>query len=125
MNDGRIENVEDELRCHAYCKHEQCYGDDDKFFPSQKIGERAATFCEWSTEQRLHRSHENDGCDEKADHGNSSERCRHRKRAFENQKLANKSVQPWQTERRKHGYTHPTAEERRSLHQATEIVDAA
>ena len=97
LNDCRVENVEDELRRDAYREHEQRYGNHDKFFPSQKIGERAATFCERSAEQRLHRSHKNDGGDEKADHGDGRERRRHCKRRFENQKLAYKSIQPWQT----------------------------
>ena len=105
-------------------EHEQCYGNHDKFFPSQKIGERAATFCKRSAEQRLHRSHKNDGGDEKADHSDGRERRCHRERRFENQKLADESVQPWQTERRKHGDTHPPTEQRCPLHQAAEIVDA-
>jgi len=78
MNDGRIENVEHELRHDADGEHEQCYGNHDKFFPSQKVGERAATFCEWSAEERLHRSHENDGCHQKANYGDGRERRRNR-----------------------------------------------
>ena len=78
LNDGRIENVEDELRHDADGEHEQCHRNHDKFFPSQKIGECAAIFCKRSAKQRLHRSHKNDGCDEKADHGNGRERRRHR-----------------------------------------------
>src|SRR5262245_66249399 len=92
MNDGRIENVEDELRKDADGEHEQCYRNHDKFLASQKIRERAAGFCEWSAKEALHRSHKNDGCHEEADHGKGRERRRHRERAFENQKLANKSV---------------------------------
>ena len=99
LNDGRIENVEDELWRDADGEHEQRYGNHDKFFPSQKVGERAATFCQRSAEESLHRSEENDGCNEKADDGDGRERRRHRERSFENQKLANKSIQPWQTER--------------------------
>ena len=34
MNNGRIENVEDELWRDANGEHEQCEGNDDKFFPS-------------------------------------------------------------------------------------------
>ncbi len=78
MNDGRIENVEQELRRDADGEHEQCDRNHDKFFPLQKIGERAATFCKWSAKQRLHRSHKNDRGDEKADHGNGRKRGRHR-----------------------------------------------
>ena len=78
MNDGRIENVEHELRHDADGEHEQCHGNHDKFFPSQKIGERAAIFCERSAKERLHRSHKNDGCDEKADHSNGCECGCHR-----------------------------------------------
>ena len=92
MNDGRVENVEDELRRDADGEHEQCHRNYEKFFPSQKIGECAATFCEWSAEERLHCPHKNDGCEEEADYGNGREGCRHRERRFENQKLANKSV---------------------------------
>jgi len=125
VNDCRVENTEDELWRDANNEHEQCYRDYDDFFSSQKIGERAATLCEWSAEERLHRSHENNGCEEKTDHRYSREcRC-HRERAFENQKLANKSVQPRQTERRKHCDTHPTTEQWCPLHQAAEIVDAS
>ena len=78
MNDGRIEDVEHELWRDADGEHEQCYGNHDKFFSSQKIGERAATFCEGSAEESLHHSHKNDGGDEKADHGDGRERRRHR-----------------------------------------------
>ena len=78
MNDGRIENVEDELRHDADDEHEKCHRNHDKFFPSQKIGERAATLCEWSAEERLHRSHKNDRCDEKAEHSNGCECGCHR-----------------------------------------------
>ena len=77
MNDGRIENVEYELRRDADGEHEQCDRNDDKLFPSQKIGERAATFCEWSAEEGLHHSHKNDGCDEEADHSDGREPSRH------------------------------------------------
>ena len=124
MNNGGIENVENELWRDANGKHEQCHGNYDKFFAAQKIGERGATFRQSSTEERLHRSHKNDRCHQKADDSNGRERGRHRERAFENQKLADKSVQPRQTERRKHGDTHPTAKQRCPLHQASEIVDA-
>ena len=123
VNDRRIENVEDELRCDADGEHEQCYGNHHEFLSSQKIWKRAAIFCERSAEESLHGSYKNDGGDEKAYHGNGRERRRHRERRFENQKLADKSVQAWQTEGRKHGDTHPTAEQRCSLHQPAEIVD--
>ena len=73
LDDGRIENVEDELWRDADGEHEQCYGNHDKFFPSQKVGERAATFCKRSAKQRLHRPHKNDGGDEKANYGNGCE----------------------------------------------------
>ena len=92
MNDGRIENVENELRRYANGEHEQCYGNHNEFFPPQKIGKRTAIFCERSAEESLHRSHKNNGGDEKADHGDGRERRRHRERRFENQKLANKSI---------------------------------
>src|SRR5262245_37790174 len=97
VNDCRVEDTEDELWRDANGEHEECYRDYDDFFASQKIGERAATLCEWSAEERLHRSHKNDRCDEKANHGNGRKGRCHRERAFENQKLANKSVQPRQT----------------------------
>src|SRR5262249_25631249 len=73
LNDGCVENVKDELRRDANGEHEQSHGNHDEFFPAQKIGEHAATFCEWPAEKRLHRSHKNDGCDEKADHGDGRE----------------------------------------------------
>src|SRR6516225_4907211 len=98
MNNGGIENVENELWRDADGEHEQRHRNYDKFFATQKIGERAATFRQSSTEKRLHRSHKNDRCHEKADHGNGRERSRHRERAFKNQKLADKSIQSWQTE---------------------------
>ena len=69
LNDRCVEDVEHELRYDADGKHEQCYGNHDKFFPSQKIRKCAAIFCKRSAKQRLHRSHKNDGCDEKADDG--------------------------------------------------------
>src|ERR1051325_7079301 len=123
VNDCRVENTEDELWRDANGEHEQCYRDYEDLFASQKVGERTATLCEWSAEKRLHRSHENDGCEEKTDHRNSRECRSHRERAFENQKLANKSVQPRQTERRKNCNTHPTTEQWCPLHQATEVFD--
>src|SRR3954471_10836288 len=92
VNHRRIEDVEDELRCDADREHEQCYGNHDEFFSSQKIGKRAATFCERSAEESLHGSYKNDGGDEKAYHGNSRERRRHPERRFEDQKLADKSI---------------------------------
>ena len=48
-----------------------------------------------------------------------------RERAFENQKLADESVQARQAERGKHRHAHPAAKQRRALHQSAEIVDAA
>ena len=47
------------------------------------------------------------------------------KGAFENEKLADESVQARQTERREHGDAHPSAEQGSALHQAAEIVEAA
>src|SRR6476646_3683429 len=94
LNERRIENVEDELRCDADGEHEQCYGNHHEFLSSQKIWKRAAIFCERSAEESLHGSYKNDGGDEKAYHGNGRERRRHRERRLENQKLANKSIQP-------------------------------
>src|SRR4029450_10335844 len=101
VNDRRVEDTEDELWRDANGEHEQCYGNNDELFPPQKIGERAATFCERSAEERLHRSHENDGCDEKTDHANGREGRCHRERRFENQKLPNKYIQPREPEETK------------------------
>ena len=78
VNDCRVEDFKDELWRDADGEHEQCYRNHDEFFPPQKIGERAATFSEWSAKERLHRSHKNNGCDEKADHSNGCECGCHR-----------------------------------------------
>ncbi len=51
LNDGCVENVEQELRCNADGKHEQCHRDNHELFASQKIGKSGTTFCEWSAKE--------------------------------------------------------------------------
>src|SRR4029453_10209661 len=43
LNDGAVEDIEDELRRDADCEHEQCDGNNDELFAPQEIGERPAT----------------------------------------------------------------------------------
>ena len=62
---------------------------------------------------------------EKPENGDRCEDCGDCERAFENQKLADESVQPGQAERGEHGDAHPAAEEWCALHQAAEIIDPA
>ena len=60
-----------------------------------------------------------------AERGDGRERSGDSKGTFEDEKLADESVQAGQAERGKHGDAHPAAEQRRALHQSAEIVDAA
>src|SRR3982074_3569101 len=77
LHHGRVEYVEDELRRDTEREHQQRDGNDDPFLIAQKIGKSAATFREWTAEERLHRAHEDDGGDEKAERGDGGEGRRH------------------------------------------------
>src|SRR6266496_469068 len=76
FSDGRVEDVEDELRRDTDCEHEQSDRNDDELFASQKIGKRAATFDERTAEERLHRAHKRDRRDKQTYHCDSGERSR-------------------------------------------------
>ncbi len=125
LNDGGVEDVENELRRDADREHEERDRNNDELLASQKIGKDAATIGERTAEERLHRAHKHDGRDEKTDDSNGRERSGDGERTFEDQKFADESVQSGQTERGKHGNAHPAAEQRSALHQSAEIVDAA
>src|SRR5262249_32585103 len=125
LNDGGVKNVEHELRSEADREHEQGGRNDDEFFTTKEIGKTGATFGERAAEEQLHRAHERYGRKKETQHRDRSEGSGNCKRAFENEKLANKSVESGQAERRKHRDAHPAAEQRRALHQSTEIVDAS
>src|SRR5437899_9657393 len=69
LNDGCVENVEDELRRDADGEHEQRDRNDDPLLASPQIRKPAATFRERTAEERLHRAHKHDCCDQKTDRG--------------------------------------------------------
>src|SRR6266446_10416764 len=124
VNDGCVEDVEDELRIDADGEHQERDGNDDELLAPNEIGETATTFDKWTAEKRLHRAHESHGREKKTQHGDRCKRSSNCKRAFENKKFANESVEPRQTERREHGNTHQAAKQRCPLHQSAEVADA-
>ena len=74
LNDRGVEDVEDELRCDADREHEQRDGHNYERLASPEIGKSAATLCQRTAEERLHRMRKHDGRDEKTDHRNGRER---------------------------------------------------
>ena len=74
LNDGCVEDVEDELRREANGEHEQRDGHNHERLGSPEIGKPAATLRQRTAEERLHRTRKHDCCDEKTDHGNGRER---------------------------------------------------
>ena len=64
LNDGRVENVENELRGETDGEHEQGHWNDYEFLAPQKVRKRAATFDQRPAEKRLHRTQQNNRRDE-------------------------------------------------------------
>src|SRR6266550_2283278 len=73
LNDGCVENVENELRRNPDREHQQRDGDDDELLAADEIGETAATFGERPAEERLHRTHESHSSEKETDHGGGGE----------------------------------------------------
>src|SRR4030095_2151990 len=92
LSDGGVEDVEDELRRDADREHEQCDGNDDELFASQKIGERAATLGQGTAEERLHGARKRNRRDEQTNYCDRSKRSGDGKGTFENKKFADESV---------------------------------
>ena len=95
------------------------------FSPRLRSGKALQLSASGPAEERLHGAEKNNGGEQETERGNGRERRRDGEGAFEDEKFADESVQPGQAERGKHGDAHPAAEQRRSLHQPAEIVDAA
>src|SRR5260370_36406114 len=80
VNDGCVEDVEDELRIDADGEHQERDGNDDELLAPNEIGETATTCDKWTAENRLHRAHENHCREKKTQHGDSWKRSSNRKR---------------------------------------------
>src|SRR5260370_37290111 len=87
VNDGCVEDVEDELRIDADGEHQERDGNADELLAPNEIGETATTFDNWTAEKRLHRAHERHGRENKTHHGDSCKRSSNCERAFENYKF--------------------------------------
>ena len=74
LNDGGVEDIEDELRIDADREHQQRGRDDDEFFVADEVGETAATFGERPAEEGLHHAHESHGREKQAEDCNRSKR---------------------------------------------------
>src|SRR5712692_10476091 len=96
LDDGCVEDVEDELGRDADRKHEQRDGDNDELLIQSKIDKGAATFGERTAEERLHRAHKRDCRDQQTDHGDGGKRSRDGEGTFKDEKLADESVKSGQ-----------------------------
>src|SRR5712691_10759932 len=73
VNDGGVEDVEDELRGDADGEHEQSYWNNDELFASPKIDKCSAAFGERAAEEGLHGARERDGGHEQTDYRDGRE----------------------------------------------------
>ena len=71
-------------------------GTNDQLLVPPEIGESVTTLRERPAEERLHRAQEDDGGEEQAEHGHGGKRRRDGEGAFEDQELADESVQAGQ-----------------------------
>src|SRR5260370_12015981 len=75
VNDGCVEDVEDELRIDADGEHQERDRNDDELLAPNEIGETATTFAKWTPEKRLHRTHESHAPEKKT---HNPDRCKRR-----------------------------------------------
>ena len=125
LDDGAVEDVEEELGRDADGEHEK---GDRNYYPllvRPELGKSDTGFDERAAEKRLHRAHKNNGSEEKTDYRHRGKRGSNSEGTFEDEKFADKSVQSGQSERGKHRHAHPAAKERGALHQSSEIIDTA
>src|SRR5436190_14477421 len=97
LDDGAVENVEEELRRDADGEHQQRHGNDDEFLATEEIGKRATVFRERTAKEHLHGAQKSDGSEEQAQDSNRRRNHREAERAFENQELADETIQARET----------------------------
>src|SRR5437763_5876696 len=99
LHNGGVENVEKELRDNADGEHEQCDRNYQPLLVRPELGKSDTGFDERAAEERLHRTHEDNGSEEETENRHSGERSGHGEGTFEDKKFADKSVQSGQSER--------------------------
>src|SRR5690242_14656435 len=125
VHNGIVKHVEKELGSDANGEHEENDWNNRPSLVSFQIGETGDGFSKRTAEERLHSAHKDNGGEKETKHRDSGIAGGDSEGTFENEKLADKSIKPGQSERRKHDHAHPATEEWGALHQAAEIVDSA
>ena len=122
---GAIDDIQNQPRPQSQQEHQRDRHEQKDDLSECEVGQVRPFFIQRPVEDALQNCEDENRRDQQADYGKARGPGRERESSFEYQELANKTVQPRQTQRREQCDTHKSAENGRDFAQAAEVIQTA